>query len=82
MVSQMTVGEAHRPITNTQETIVRASMIKFAQSEQGAVTLDWVVLTAAVLGISVAAIGTIADGALDQTSGLAAHLYDFELPEH
>ena len=40
----------------------------FAQDENGAVTVDWVVLTAAVVGLAVAAYGSIQTGA----SGLTA----------
>ena len=61
---------------------MRASMIKFAQSEQGAVTVDWVVLTAAVLGISAGVIGSITGGALDHSHGLGTHLNNFDIPDH
>lgn len=46
----------------------------FLISEDGAVTIDWVVLTAAVVGLGFAVIATIAGGALDHSSGLGAHL--------
>lgn len=32
---------------------------KFRDSEDGAITVDWVVLTAAVVGLGVAGVGTI-----------------------
>jgi len=35
---------------------------KFARAEDGAVTVDWVVLTAATVGIGVAVIATVANG--------------------
>jgi len=41
---------------------------KFSKDEDGAVTVDWVVLTAAVVGLAIAAYGTI-EG---QTNALAA----------
>ncbi|MCR9112245.1 MAG: hypothetical protein NXH84_03175 [Rhodobacteraceae bacterium] len=34
----------------------------FAKKEDGAVTVDWVVLTAAVVGLGVAGVGTIQNG--------------------
>jgi len=34
----------------------------FVQDEDGAVTVDWVVLTAAVVGLGIAAIATVNDG--------------------
>ncbi len=46
----------------------------FAASESGAVTVDWVVLTAAIVGLGVIVITTVANGALDHTSGLNSHL--------
>ena len=35
---------------------------KFNEEEEGAVTVDWVVLTAAVVGLGVAALATIRKG--------------------
>lgn len=49
---------------------------KFVASEDGAVTVDWVVLTAAIVGLGVVVITTIAQGALDHSTGLGAHLND------
>lgn len=46
----------------------------FLKNEDGAVTVDWVVLTAAIVGLGVAVIASVSAGALDQTQGLAAHL--------
>jgi Flp pilus assembly pilin Flp len=44
----------------------RINMIKFItrffNEQDGAVTVDWVVLTAAVVGLSVAAVATVQDG--------------------
>ncbi len=42
----------------------------FRRDEDGAVTVDWVVLTAAIVGLAVAVIGTISVGALDQSTSL------------
>ena len=61
---------------------MRDAITKFAKSENGAVTVDWVVLTAAVLGISAGVIGSITGGALDHSQGLGTHLNDFEIKEH
>ncbi|MEM6757939.1 MAG: hypothetical protein AAF601_00525 [Pseudomonadota bacterium] len=47
-------------------------MIKFIKNfrkdEDGAVTVDWVVLTAAVVGLAVAAYGAIETGATELTA--------------
>jgi len=40
----------------------------FRKDEDGAVTVDWVVLTAAVVGLTVAAYSSIQTGASDLTS--------------
>ena len=46
----------------------------FRADEDGAVTVDWVVLTAAIVGLGIAVIGTVSQGALDHSSGLGAFL--------
>lgn len=47
---------------------------QFWLNEDGAVTVDWVVLTAAIVGLGVAVITTIGNGALDTSTGVGAHL--------
>ena len=47
-------------------------LVRFAAEESGAVTVDWVVLTAAIVGLAIAVVGTIAGGALDYSTGLGA----------
>ena len=47
---------------------------QFASGEEGAVTVDWVVLTAAIVGMGFIVITTVARGATDQSSGLNDHL--------
>lgn len=49
---------------------------RFRKEEDGAVTVDWVVLTAAIVGMGVVVITTVANGALNQTTGLRGHLDD------
>ncbi len=39
-------------------------MINFLTDESGAVTVDWVVLTAAIVGLGIAVVATIAPGAV------------------
>ena len=46
----------------------------FAKSEDGAVTVDWVVLTAAIVGLGIAVITTVSGGATDTANGLGARL--------
>ncbi|MEM8576360.1 MAG: hypothetical protein AAGF60_00765 [Pseudomonadota bacterium] len=47
---------------------------KFRESEAGAVTVDWVVLTAAVVGLAVAAYGSIQSGATGLTASTETFL--------
>ncbi len=46
----------------------------FRKDEDGAVTVDWVVLTAAVVGLAVAAYTSIETGASDLTSNTSTFL--------
>jgi Flp pilus assembly pilin Flp len=51
--SKPTLGARHaeRTVMLNLETLVKASIRRFARDESGAVTVDWVVLTAALVGI-------------------------------
>lgn len=53
-------------------------MIKFIKNfrkdEDGAVTVDWVVLTAAVVGLAVAAYASIESGSTALTAGTSTYL--------
>ena len=44
--------------------------IKFLSNESGAVTVDWVVLTAAIVGIAMATISLISEGIQDAANGI------------
>ena len=61
-------------------------MLKFIKSfhdqDVGAVTVDWVVLTAAIDGLSVAVIAIVADGATDHSQGVGAALSDQAIMTH
>lgn len=46
----------------------------FRKDEDGAVTVDWVVLTAAVVGLAIAAYSSIQSGATDLTSKTGSFL--------
>ena len=51
----------------------------FRNDEDGAVTVDWVVLTAAVVGLAVAAYSTISGGADNLTADTANYLNQQDL---
>lgn len=57
---------------------MRVTFSRFINSEDGAVTVDWVVLTAAIVGLGIAVIGTVSNGALNNADGLGAHLSSIE----
>lgn len=46
----------------------------FRNDENGAVTVDWVVLTAAVVGLAIAAFSLIDTGVTNLSTGLAADI--------
>ncbi len=46
----------------------------FLKDESGAVTVDWVVLTAAVVGLAVAAYSSIRDGATGLTASTSTYM--------
>ena len=47
---------------------------RFRRNEDGAVTVDWVVLTAAIVGLGVALLALIAEAGTDKSESLGAHL--------
>jgi hypothetical protein len=53
---------------------VRHFFKHFMQSASGAVTVDWVVLTAAVVGLGILAAVNIAGGTVEMGSGIDAYL--------
>lgn len=61
-------------------------MLQFIKSfrarEEGAVTVDWVVLTAAIVGLAIALIAMIAAGATDTSASVGAFLGSQEIVTH
>lgn len=51
----------------------------FFHDESGAVTVDWVVLTATIVGLGFAVITSIGRGALDTSTGLGVVLANNEV---
>ncbi|GGL75818.1 hypothetical protein [Wenxinia marina] len=52
---------------------------RFRDDEVGAVTVDWVVLTAAVVGMCVVVIYGIRTAAVDPADGIGAYLSTYEI---
>jgi Flp pilus assembly pilin Flp len=51
------------------------AMIKnFAADESGAVTVDWVVLTAAIVGLGIAVMASVSDGLKDLSGDIETQL--------
>ncbi len=50
----------------------------FCQSENGAVTVDWVVLTAAVVALATGIVAVLIDGAAGVSAGTEAFMTGFE----
>ena len=46
----------------------------FARDEDGAVTVDWVVLTAAIVGLGIAVLTSVKGGAETMANGIEAEL--------
>ncbi|MCV6593595.1 MAG: hypothetical protein OIF48_11625 [Silicimonas sp.] len=61
---------------------MRVTFKSFLASESGAVTVDWVVLTGAIVGLGFSVIALVSGGALDQSSGLGVHLSDREISDY
>ncbi len=53
---------------------MRSMFTNFKKDEDGAVTVDWVVLTGAIVGLGIAVIASVSGGARDTASGLGANL--------
>lgn len=47
---------------------------RFFRDEDGAVTVDWVVLTGAAVGLGILVIALVANGATDRSTGVGAQL--------
>ncbi|MEO1536612.1 MAG: hypothetical protein AAFR73_02680 [Pseudomonadota bacterium] len=52
----------------------------FLDSEDGAITVDWVVLTAAIVGLGAVVVISVGSGATDVSDSLGASLNDAEPP--
>lgn len=51
-------------------------MSEFMSRDDGAVTVDWVVLTAAIMGLGVLIVGGIQSAATDTSAGIGTYISD------
>ena len=54
----------------------------FYCEEDGAVTVDWVVLTAVIIGLAAVVSGTVVQGALDQSTIIGVRLMKQNIPTY
>jgi Flp pilus assembly pilin Flp len=52
----------------------------FRADEDGAVTVDWVVLTAAIVGLGIAVLASVRDGSEALATQIETNLTDADLP--
>ena len=52
------------------------AMKSFLSDESGAVTVDWVVLTAAIVGLGIAVLASIGEGTTTFADTISGHLAD------
>ncbi len=57
------------------------SVLNFLKSEDGAVTVDWVVLTASIIALGIVVVATIAGGATNVSSGVGTNIGDGQVAE-
>lgn len=57
------------------------SSAQFASSEDGAITVDWVVLTAALVGLGLAALVVVSNGTEDLSGDISTELASMEITD-
>jgi Flp pilus assembly pilin Flp len=68
------------PLQSLRESPMSATFIQlFLKDEDGAVTVDWVVLTGAVVGLAFAVVLAIQAGATDTAGSIGARLSQAEI---
>lgn len=56
--------------------------LNFLTAEDGAVTIDWVVITAVICGLGVGVATTIAEVTTNESNSIGAWLEDMDVPEY
>ena len=54
----------------------------FLKDESGAVTVDWVVLTAAVVGLGIAVLTSVSGGTTDLADAISGELATMDIMDH
>lgn len=55
---------------------MRRILRRFSRSEDGATTVDWVVITAMAMSLALAALGSVKNGAFGISSEVSSHVAD------
>ncbi|MEC7760782.1 MAG: hypothetical protein VX874_02565 [Pseudomonadota bacterium] len=55
---------------------------RFKKDEDGAVTVDWVVLTAAIVGLGIAVLTSVSGGTTSLADTISSELGNMEIMEH
>ena len=57
-------------------------LFNFLKNEDGAVTVDWVVLTAAIVGLGIAVMASVGDGTTQLSDKISSNLADQEIADY
>ena len=69
-------GQKGANFSEPQVKMMFSSVIRFLNSENGAVTDDWIVMCAGVIGISIVVLAAISQSATDQAAAISSVITD------
>lgn len=72
MIAPQNIANTYREHIQAPEPVMKKFLTQFATNEDGAITVDWVVLTAAMVALAILLIGLIETGALDRITQMWA----------
>lgn len=61
---------------------MKLKLKRFHEDDEGAVTVDWVVLVASIVGLSIAVIVIFSEATLDKSTGVGARLSAVQIMTH
>lgn len=61
------------------KTRLFSSLARFTSSESGAITVDWVTITAAIAALGIAVVSVIGDGSLEAADKIGTHMESTEV---
>jgi Flp pilus assembly pilin Flp len=75
------VGQLDDPNLTPEETIMLDFIKNFRADEDGAVTVDWVVLTAAIVGLGIAVVVAVRSGTVGMGNNISNELSSTTVPD-